>query len=154
MINLELSTKVLCLEEGAKKYIFLCRGGGLLFCQKKLDPVRIKCALRKYPLITACVFSQPCDLPASLASFCANGTHSAPWLALCNTLHIDHPSEHSLQRPATFHQKALYCCGAVGIHEVMKCTGEEIVLGKNTGKLPTLSDKVTHRAMHIVSKHI
>ena len=40
----------------------------------------------------------------------------------------------------------------VGIHEVMKCTAEEIVLGKNMGKLPTLSDRMTHGAMHVISK--
>ena len=40
----------------------------------------------------------------------------------------------------------------VGIHEVMKCTAEEIVLDKNMGKLPTLSDRMTHGAMHVISK--
>ena len=143
-------------DEGGKKYnIFLCRGGGLLFCQKTsliLMEKGVLLANIRWLLHVSSLNLVTFLLHWPVSALMGHILHPS-WRLLYS---IDHPSKHSLQRPATFHQKALYGSrsGAVGIHEVMKCTREEIVLGKNTGKLPTLSDKVTHRAMHIVSKHI
>ena len=122
--------------------------------------------------IPMCLLSPPSDLPASLASFRANGTpcfaHCTMYIATqtCRQVQITEIHNTNISAKKTVQtlravqqhtteeaniicavqQKALYCSAAVGIHEAMKCRGEEIVLGKNTGKLPQLSGKVTQRA--------